>query len=515
MLSTTRLTIACTVSLLLSTTALAQPLDTLDLRQLRQALDAGQVSAEQLVRFYQDRIRQDNHQGQRINAVISLDEHALEQARAWDARRAKDPQARHGALSGIPYLAKDNIDSKGLPTTGGSWVLRDSHPSRDAFVIERLNADGAILLGKTNLSELAASYGWLGYSSLGGQTLNPHNLKHDASGSSSGSAAAVAAGFAPFALGSDTSGSIRAPASVTGTVGLRPSLGLISRSGIIPLSLSFDTPGVITRNVLDQAIVLDVLKGRDVADAATATLDASASAFADGLEGASLKGRTLGVVTNFMGANAQVDAVFAAARARAEEHGARLVEIRLPQRYEQLWANVLGPVGESEFAPQFERYLRTLPAAQPKTLAGFVKLAEEHQRQQRDHLMNPKRLAALKTLVENPSSDSPDYIAILSRTLPSLRAELTELMRQAGADVLMFPTLNCPASRVHGQSDPGYVCETGDTYASAYIASATGFPEISVPAGVVDGNLPVGISFLGGFGQDVEVVRVGYAFTLP
>lgn len=512
MLLHSRLMLACTLSLMISAPAMAQNLDALNLRQLRQALDDGQVSAEQLVRFYQEKIQRNNRQGDHINAVISLNPSALEQARAWDVARANNPSATHGPLSGIPYLAKDNIDSRDLATSGGSWVLRNSKPSSDAYILKRLSAGGAILMGKTNLSELAASYGWLGYSSLGGQTLNPHNLRHDASGSSSGSAAAVAAGFAPFALGSDTSGSIRAPASVTGTVGLRPSLGLLSRTGIIPLSLSFDTPGVITRTVLDQAIVLDAIKGRDEQDAATNLVDSAAMDFTGNIEKASLKGRTLGVVTNFIGANSQVDAVFAAARQRAHDQGAHLVELKLPTRYEQLWSSVLGPVGDTEFTSQFESYLHTLPSNAPKSLYAFVALAEKHQHQQKEHLMNPKRLMALKKLAEEQRSDAPLYISILTHTIPSLRSELTALMQREGVEALMFPTINCPASLIPGQTDPAYLCKSDDTYASSYMASATGFPEISVPAGIVNGNLPVGISFLGAFGKDDQVVAMGYAF---
>ncbi|WP_054889584.1 amidase family protein [Pseudomonas sp. NBRC 111118] len=512
MLTTPNFFTVCALSLLTSGSAFAQTPDTLNLRQMRQALDEGQITSEQLVKYYQDKIQNNNRQGDRINAVISLNEGALEQAKKWDAQRAKEPGAKHGALAGIPYLAKDNIDTRILPTSGGSWVLRDSKPPSDAFVIERLESDGAILLGKANLSELAASYGWFGYSSLGGQTLNPHNLKRDASGSSSGSGAAVAANFAPFALGSDTSGSIRAPASVTGTVGLRPSLGLISRSGVIPLSLTFDTAGVITRTVLDQAIVLDVIKGSDEADAATANVDSASMNFVGGLEQSSLEGRTLGVVSNFIGANAQVDAVFEAAQQRAKEKGAKLVKVVLPQRYEKLWATVLGPVGDAEFPSQFERYLSTLDAQQPKSLADFIKRADQHQREQHEHLMNPKRLAALLELSEKSEAASPKYISILSNTIPSLRTELAGVMRQAGVDALIFPTIHCPASLVNGQSDSSYVCTTTDTYASAYIASATGFPEISVPAGIIEGNLPVGISVLGLYGEDVKVVQLAYAF---
>lgn len=167
---------------------------------------------------------------------MTINEQAIEQARKWDAQRAKKPNAKYAPLAGIPFVVKDNFDTAGMVTSGGSYVLRSSVPSQDAFTVKKLLDEQAILLGKANLSELAASFGWFGYSSFGGQTLNPRNTKRDASGSSSGSAAAVAAGFAPFALGSDTSGSIRAPASVTGTVGFRPSQGLISRAGVIPLS---------------------------------------------------------------------------------------------------------------------------------------------------------------------------------------------------------------------------------------------------------------------------------------
>lgn len=207
-------------------------------------------------------------------------------------------------------MVKDNFDTAGLVTSGGAYVLRSSVPSQDAFTVKKLIDGQAILLGKANLSELAASFGWFGYSSFGGQTLNPRNTQRDASGSSSGSAASVAAAFAPFALGSDTSGSIRAPASVTGAVGFRPSLGLISRSGIIPLSLTFDTGGVITNSVLDQAIVLDAIKGQDKSDPATLDLAAETIQFEPALSHSSLQGKTIGVITNFKGANLEVDAVF-------------------------------------------------------------------------------------------------------------------------------------------------------------------------------------------------------------
>lgn len=330
--------------------------------------------------------------------------------------------------------------------------------------------------------------------------------------SSSGSAASVAAAFAPFALGSDTSGSIRAPASVTGTVGFRPSLGLISRSGVIPLSLAFDTAGVITNSVLDQAIVLDVIKGQDKSDAATFDLAADKIQFEPALSRTSLQGKTIGVISNFKGANPQVDAVFKAAQETLVKRGAQVVSIELPKAFETLWSDVLGPVGDSEFKPQFERYLATLNPGQPRTLAQFLDLARQNQAQNAAHGMNPARLAGLETVANATSTDSPQYISILSRKIPQLRAQLMGIMKQNKVDSLFFATINCPASVVHGVSDDSYVCKSGDTYASSYIASATGFPEITVPAGIIEGNLPVGVSFLGGYGEDAKVVGFGYAF---
>ena len=499
--------------LLLAASAQAnEKIDQMTLADMRQALNSGTLTSEQLVRHYLDNIRANNHQGQNINALVTINEKAIEQAKQWDAERAKNPTASYAPLAGIPFVAKDNFDTRGMVTSGGSYVLRSSLPSQDAFTIKKLIDGQAILLGKANMSELAASFGWFGYSSFGGQTLNPNNIKRDASGSSSGSAAAVAARFAPFALGSDTSGSIRAPASVTGTLGFRPSLGLISRSGIIPLSLAFDTGGVITDSVLDQAIVLDAIKGQDPSDPATLDLASGPIQFEQALSQTSLQGKTIGVITNFKGANPEVDQVFQAAQETLAKRGAHVVAINLPKGFETLWGDVLGPVGESEFKPQFERYLATLSPDQPRTLAQFLDLARKNQAAKSAHGMNPARLAGLEAVAKTTGTDSPLYISILSRKIPQLREELMSIMKINEVDSLFFATINCPASVIHGVKDDSYVCQSGDTYASSYIASATGFPEITVPAGTIKGNLPVGVSFLGGYGEDAKVVSFGYAF---
>jgi amidase len=265
------------------------------IEQLRVAMDSGSVSSEQLVHYYLDRIERFDKAGPRINALISINPKALEQARQLDTNAGRAPH--HSLLYGIPFIAKDNYDTAGIPTSGGSTVLKDSVPSADAFVVQKLREQGAILIGKSNMSELAASYGRLGYSSAGGLTVNPYNTNRDVSGSSSGSAAAVAADFATFALGTDTGGSVRGPASAAGLVGLRPTLGLTSRSGVIPLSLTFDTTGVLTRSVRDLAIVLDAIAGPDSQDVATLQQPAAHSSYVAALGVHSLTGTRLGVIT--------------------------------------------------------------------------------------------------------------------------------------------------------------------------------------------------------------------------
>ncbi|MCY1520318.1 Glutamyl-tRNA(Gln) amidotransferase subunit A [compost metagenome] len=264
--------------------------------------------------------------------------------------------------------------------------------------------------------------------------------------------------------------------------------------------------------MLDQAIVLDVIKGQDKTDAATLNLASGEIGFQQALSLTSLKGKTIGVVTNFKGGNPEVDRVFLAAQDTLKQKGAKVVSIELPKEFENLWADVLGPVGNSEFKPQFERYLASLDAKQPKTLEGFLKLARQNQEGNGPHGMNPSRLSGLEAVLKSDSVDSPQYISILSNKIPQLRQQLVQIMAKQKVDSLFFATINCPASVVHSVTDESYVCKAGDTYASSYIASVTGFPEVTVPAGVISGNLPVGVSFLGNYGEDAKVVSFGYSF---
>lgn len=483
----------------------------MNISDLRQALDTGGVRAVDIVSAYISEIEKNNAHGKKLNAVIALNPDALAQARAWDKQFAEHPGISTKTLSGIPFLAKDNFDTKGMVTSAGSVALSTSKPTQDAFVIKKLLDDGAILLGKTNMSELAASYGWLGYSSYGGQTVNPFNPLRDASGSSSGSAAAVAASFAPFALGTDTSGSIRGPSSVTGVVGMRPTLGLTSRSGIVPLSLTSDDAGVITRTVEDQAIVLNVIRGEDVSDAATKVHPQPSAPLTTYLDKNALLGKTIAVVDNFDGGNPDVDGVKRIAEGVLRKAGANVVHISLPKNYENLWTAVLGPVGVAEFRPQFNAYLSTLPEGQPKDMTQFMAKLNSMTNNGTKRI-NPSRYQGLKKSYLANSSASPEYISILTNTIPGLRSQLTDVMDTGHFDALLFPTMSCPATVIHGKQDPSYVCHASDEYAASYIASSTGFPEITVNAGRATGNVPVGISFLGRANDDAKLLSLAYSF---
>ncbi len=478
--------------------------------QLRAALDGGRVTSEQLVAFYMDRIERFDRKGPRINALISLNPHARQQARQSDEDFATTHRA--SMLRGIPFIAKDNYNTAGMATTGGSAALRHAVPSSNAFIVQRLIDQGAILIGKSNMSELAASYGRLGYSSAGGLTLNPYNTARDVSGSSSGSAAAVAADFAPFALGTDTAGSVRGPASVAGLVGLRPTMGLTSRSGVIPLSLTFDTTGILARSTEDLAVVLDAIAAPDAEDAATRAQPAHGS-YRAAIAAKSLRGARLGVIGNFRGANAEVDAAEKNALSRLEGQGAVLVPVTLPAEFETLWESVLGPVGAAEFKPQFERYLRTLPPGQPRTLAELIDISASDAVMNSATPVNPKRLQALRDADSTSLTDSPTYIHILSRVIPELRARLLAVMASNKLEAFVFSTMGCPAGPRFDAADPGgYACDSDDSYKPGYVASAAGFPEVTVPAGRVSGNVPVGYSFMGAPYSEARLLSLAHAF---
>src|SRR5438132_2582527 len=302
-------------------------LDAATVADITAAFDAGTLTAEQLVQRCLARIQAYDRQGPALHAVITLNPKALETARLLDAeRKAKGPRS---PLHGIPIVLKDNYNTSDLPTTGGSVLLEGSIPPDDAFIVKKLRAAGAIVLAKVNLSEFASGGA---HSSLGGQSLNPHDLTRTPSGSSGGTGVAIAAAYAPIGFGTDTGGSIRGPATSNGIVGLKPTHGLVSRTGIIPLALSFDTGGPMARSVSDVAVALGLLTGIDPADAATKKSDGKfENDYTKYLKADALKGARIGVARDFLGADQDVDWVIDASLDAMRKAGATTVDVRYPK----------------------------------------------------------------------------------------------------------------------------------------------------------------------------------------
>lgn len=479
--------------------------------EIAAALNTKQITSEELVEYYLKRIEAFDQQGPTINSIITINNKALETAKALDTElKKKGPRSK---LHGIPFVVKDNYDVVSMPTTAGSVALKNAYPTKNAFTVQKLVDAGAIVIAKTNMSELAASYGRLGYSSMGGLTLNPYNLNRDASGSSSGSAAAVAANFAVFGLGTDTSGSVRGPANVTGLVGIRPTLGLTSRSGVIPSALSLDVTGPMTRSVKDAGLVLAAMAGTDKEDTATKFAKQHVQDYTKTLNPSSLKHARIGVATDFFGDNVEVDTITNQAIAKMKSMGTAVVPVTFSKQTQYLWTPILGPVGDAEFKSQFEKFLSFLPAGQPKTLQDVIDISESPEVLNSKTPVNPARLEGLKTALSLADTlYSKEYKNIMNKEIPKTRQEITKIMKDNKLDAIVFPTMSCPASNRFDKEDPTYSCEAYDTYAASYVASATGFPEITVPAGTVEAGVPVGISFLGTAYSEQKLLDLAYSF---
>ncbi|MGV9801969.1 amidase, partial [Mycobacterium sp. NPDC003449] len=448
-----------------------------------------------LVDIYTDRILTLDRAGPNINSIRALNTDVRDTAAELDHERARG--RLRGPLHGLPFVVKDNFDVLGLPTTGGSAALVGSYPARNAAVVQQLIDAGAFVLATTNMSELAASARMYGYSSIAGWTRNPYNVNRTAYGSSSGTAAAVASRFAAFGLGTDTSGSVRAPASATGLFGLRPTIGTISHTGILPHARSLDMPGPLTVTARDTALVLSAMTG-SVPVSPIAACHSQAHRHSQGRE--SFDHTTIGVIRDYFGANHEVDETVTQAIRSLDKHGAQITEIELPPALHHLADTVVRPLANYEFKADFESYLTTLRTSPITTLRDLIAVLESTPPSTCPaYPINPQRLRGLYEADEIGSSPGTPAARrhLLDNVIPFLRNTLRHLFTQNNVDILAFPTVTCTAPPICSDRDDSHGYDTGNPYLPTYLGSATGYPEITCPIGVDSQNLPIGMSLLG------------------
>jgi amidase len=487
-------------------TARTIDLDAATIADINAAFNAGTLTSEKLVQLCLARISAYDRQGPSLHAVLTLNPKALETARALDAeRKAKGPRS---PLHGVPVVLKDNYDTFDMPTTGGSVLLEGSIPSHDAFVVGKLRAAGAIILAKLNMSEFASGGA---HSSLGGQSLNPHDLTRTPSGSSGGTGVAIAAAYAPLGMGTDTGGSIRGPSTSNGIVGLKPTHGLLSRSGIIPLALSFDTGGPMARSVYDVAVALGVMTGVDPADAATAKSEGKFETdYTKFLKADALKGARIGIARDFLGADPDVDWVVEAALAAMRKAGATVVDVHYPKWLLDARGEFYNAVRYPEFPAQIAAYLAGLGPRYPKTLQQMIERAQEVNKTRPDGGgPNPSRWTLFMREAESGSLEDYRYTSVHDHGLALVRAAVDGLIASQRLDAIVYPT----SSR-----RPGLIAETGASGAgggapsATNIANLTGFPDLIVPAGFTGDNLPVGLSFFGPAFSEGTLLSLGFSF---
>jgi amidase len=480
--------------------------DALTVADINHAFDSGALTSEKLVQLCLARIQAYDRQGPSLHAVLALNPKALDTARALDAeRKSKGPRS---PLHGIPIVLKDNYNTFDMPTTGGSVLLEGSLPPSDAFVVKKLRDAGAIILAKVNMSEFASGGA---HSSLGGQSLNPHDLTRTPSGSSSGTGVAIAAAYAPLGMGTDTGGSIRGPATSNGIVGLKPTHGLLSRSGIIPLALSFDTGGPMARSVADVAVALGVMTGIDPADEATKKSDGNFQTdYTKYLKADALKGARIGIARDFLGADPDVDWVVDASLDAMRKAGATIVDVRYPKWLLSAKEEFYTAIRYPEFPAQLAEYLKTLGPGYPKNLAEMIDRAERFNGTRTDGAgPNPSRWALFKQEAASGSMDDYRYTAVRDYGLPLVRATVDGILAAQKLDAIVYPT----SSR-----RPGLIAETGGrgggggVPSATNIANLTGYPDLIVPAGFTGDNLPVGLSFFGPAFSEPTLLALGYSF---
>ena len=469
--------------------------------ELQASMTGGQSSSEAITKAYLARIQAIDRTGPKLRSIIALNPHALADARALDAER----KAGHvrGPLHGVPILIKDNIESAdGTATTAGSLALKGNVTGRDAPMVKRLTDAGAVILGKTNLSEWAnyrSTRSISGWSAVGGLVKNPYALDRSPCGSSAGTGAAIAAGLAGGGIGTETDGSITCPAAINGIVGLKPTVGLVSRTHIVPISPSQDTAGPMTRTVADAAAILTAIAGSDPADPATAEADAHKTDYLKALDPKALKGARIGVLRITAGRSPQADAVFEQALATLKAAGAVPVDVKAPE---------LDPIGvaeqtilRTEFKASLDAYLATTNPAQVKvrTLADLIAF----------NAADPRELSLFGQEIfqasqAGPGLDDPGYL--------KAKEAGKRLAGPEGIDKLLKD--NDVIALIGWSGPTGLVDPVNGTRifgAPSQLAAVSGYPHITVPMGYVSG-LPVGLSIMGPAWSEARLLSLAYAF---
>ena len=480
--------------------------------QLHDDLAKGRTTVRAVTDHYIARIAAIDSSGPSLHSVLEVNPDAVSIATGLDSARVE-----RGPLFGVPVLLKDNIDTGDrMLTTAGSLALADSKPARDAFIVRRLRASGAVILGKTNLSEWAnfrstrSSSGWSG---RGGQTKNPYALDRNPCGSSSGSGAAIAAGLALVAVGSETDGSVVCPSSTNGLVGIKPTIGLVSRSGIIPISASQDTAGPMARTVADAAALLTVLAGYDPDDPATLPLrDHPPADYTRFLDANSLTGVRIGVMRHYAGFHEKVDATFERALDTLRAQGAVLVDhVDIPTA-EKLDADEQ-IVLQYEFKDGINRYLSTRQAmgngtnplrgaTPPRTLTELIAYNNEHAAVEMPYFAQE---TFIQSNARGPLTDRT-YLEARDRAKRLAGAEgIDAALTKDHLDVLIAPTMG-----------PAWTTDVvnGDHFLGGNVSTApavAGYPHVTVPMGAVDG-LPIGLSFVGTAWSEGRLISYAYAF---
>ncbi|NMD56809.1 amidase [Tsukamurella conjunctivitidis] len=463
-------------------------------------MDGRRLTSRDLTRALENRIARVDPG---LRAVIRTNPDAVRSAEASDARRRAG--AVRGPLDGIPVLLKDNMDTAdGMRTTAGSTALDGARPARDAHVVTALRNAGAVILGKSNLSvwsNFRSSEAIAGWSPVGGQTRNPYALDRSACGSSSGAAAAVAAGLTVVAIGTDTDGSVLCPASMTSTAGIRPTVGVVSRTGIVPITAQQDTPGPIARSVTDAALTLRAMAGQDRADSATAS--STQVRIPTDLRADALRGKRIGLWrTGRVGLDPAVDRAFEDAVRRLRAAGAAVVDGADVPAIDRIVAKDLVPALMTEFKHDLNAYLAATPGTHPRDLAGLIAFGRAHA-----GVELPLFGQDLFEAAEASDGDltAPAHRARRAAATAAARRAIDDVMARLRLDAIVTPTAEA-APRVDRQGPP----ERPFT-SSTRQSSTAGYPQVTVPAGYDPDGLPLGLSFLGGSGSDAALVRYAAA----